>query len=184
MFGKRGGIAKPREVPVSAGFPFRLHAVQLIHLAAMQCRVKIAETQVAGDGIFGDPALHQLDGVHAGLPCDIGIGRVELSADLVEVGRPSLAQVAAVAAGPAGADPPGFQHHRGDSGFSQCQGGGNACQTAADNGDIGRDLPVQLRIGRPAGKLAFIDAVLIHLQWRHLRIMLPQGRLACRSGSR
>ena len=163
MFGKRGRIAKPRKVLVSAGFPFRLHVVQLIHLAAMQRRVKIAETQVAGDGIFRDPAFHQIDGVHAGLPGDVCIGRVELLADLVEVGRPSLAQVAAIAARSAGSDPPGFQYHCGDPGFGQRERGGNACQATADYGDVGRDLPFQPWVGRTVGKLAFVDAVLVHL---------------------
>ena len=184
MFGKCGLIAEPRKMLVPAGFPFRLHGIELIHLAAMQRRVKIAEAHIAGDRVSCDPPLYQLNRTHAGLPGNVGIACAQLTADLDKIGWPPLTQMASIAPRPAGADPSGFQNHGADTRFSEGQSRGKPRQPTADNGNIGVQLTFQPWIGGAVRKLAFIKAVCGHFSWRRLRIMLPQGRLAERSGSR
>ena len=149
---------KPCEMIIAAGFPFRLLGIEVVHLAAMKRGMQIAEPDLTIDIVGLDPGGDEIDCFHACLPGDIRILGRQLAADLGKIAGPALAQMAAVAAGSAGADPPGLENGDAAPRLGQRQRRRNAGQAAADDGDIGLRNLVGPRIARPLRIAGLVDA--------------------------
>ena len=107
---QRGLAIKTGKMLIAACLPFGLHLVKFVHMALVQRGMQIAEGQVTIDVIFADAFCHQIDRCHAGIPCDIGIGRRQLFLYLDEITGPALADMPAIASRTAGSNGPGLEH--------------------------------------------------------------------------
>ena len=147
---------------IAARLPFGLHGIKTPHLPLVKRRMKISECQIALDGILRDPLFYQIHRLHAGLPGNIRLRLAKLMADPVEIIRPALAQMPAIAPRPAGTDRAGLQNHSFDAGLGKRQCRRNAGQAATYDRHISVDLADGMRVGRAVAIFTFVDAATCH----------------------
>ena len=107
--------------------------------------------QVAGDGVAGDQVADQGAGFFGEVPERAGAGLAGGLLQPVLVLALAGADLAAVAPRGAPADAVRLEQDHVEAGLGEVQRGGEAGVAAADDGDVGGGLALQLRKGRERG---------------------------------